>query len=132
MSGYASTVVKQYNGVPTIFVDGQPIHGMTATSVAFGDPQVVRDFVSSGVEIMMIWIEIGIKCWKAPGEYDWSYAEEKLKFFEEHSADTKWIIRIRLGLVAEWFRQAHPDEVHNPPPEQAGLSVANLGVAGLA
>lgn len=112
---FAHTEVRQHNGVPTLFVNDEPMHGMTATSCAFSDPQVVRDFVDGGVEIMMIWIEAGIHCWQGPGHYDWSYAERKLKFFEEHSGDTKWIIRVRMGLVGPWFRQAYPAEVHNPP-----------------
>lgn len=128
---FANTEVKQVNGVPCIVVDGQPIHGMTATSCAFGEPQVIRDFVSGGCEIMMIWIEAGIECWPAPGKYDWSYAEKKLALFEEHSGDTKWIIRVRLGLLNEWFKNKYPEEVHNPPtldkPEsRTGLSVCNL------
>ena len=130
MPDFAHTEVRRHNGVPTIVVDGQPLHGMTATSCAFGDPQVVRDFVAGGVEIMMIWIEAGIHCWKGPGEYDWTYAEEKLKYFEEHSADTKWIIRVRLGLLASWFKHAHPTEVHNPPDaterSRTGHSVGNI------
>lgn len=112
MNSFAATEVRRFNGVPTIFVDGEPLHGMTATSVKFSDPTVVRGFVEGGVEIMMIWIEIAIKCWRGPGQYDWSYAEEKLRFFEEHSGDTKWLIRVRLGLMAPWWGHANPDEVH--------------------
>lgn len=125
---FAPSTVKMLNGVPTLHVDDQPLHGMTATSCAFDDPQVVRDFVTGGVEIMMIWIEAGIHCWKGPGQYDWSYAEQKLAFFEEHAGDTKWIIRVRLGLVDNWFKEAYPDEVHNPPkpPYIDRLSVCNL------
>jgi hypothetical protein len=128
MSGFAHTEARPYHGVPVIFVDGQPLHGMTATSCAFNDPQVVRDFVAGGVEIMMIWIEAGIHCWKGPGRYDWTYAEEKLRFFEQHSGDTRWIIRVRLGLLDSWFKHAFPDEVHNPPKtgDEAGLSVCNI------
>jgi hypothetical protein len=129
MSGYANTKIALCQGIPAIVVDGQPIHGMTATSCAFDDPAVVRDFVAAGVEIMMIWIEIGIHCWKGPGRYDWSYAEKKLTFFEEHSGLTKWIIRVRLGLLADWFRRAYPSEVHNPPvtPEEPEhISVSNI------
>jgi hypothetical protein len=128
MPEFALTEVRQHNGVPTIFADGTPLHGMTATSCAFDDPAVVRDFVRGGVEIMMIWIEAGIHCWNEPGQYDWSYAENKLRFFEEHSADTKWILRVRLGLLNDWFRRAHPAEVHNPPrpDEPPALSVCNL------
>lgn len=105
MSTFAHAEVHPHNGVPTIFVNEQPLHGMTATSVAFNDPAVVRGFVEGGVEIMMIWIEAPLKCWKGPGQYDWSYAEEKLRFFEEHSGDAKWLIRIRLGLIASWWGQ---------------------------
>ncbi len=128
MPDFAKTQVRVHNGVPTIFVNDEPIHGMTATSCAFSDPKVVRDFVTGGVEVMMIWIEAGLKCWKGPGKYDWTYAEEKLKFFEEHSADTKWIIRVRLGLLDPWFREAHPTEVHNPPKpgDAPGMSVSNI------
>jgi hypothetical protein len=115
MSEFARAEVRPHHGVPTLFVDGHPLHGMTATSCAFDDPQVVRDFARSGVEIMMIWIEIAIRCWRGPGKYDWSYAEEKLRFFEEHAADRKWIIRVRLGLVDRWFAEAFPGEVHDPP-----------------
>ncbi|MGD0094467.1 MAG: hypothetical protein ABSE73_31550 [Planctomycetota bacterium] len=125
---FARAEVRSHNGVPVLFVDGQPLHGMTATSCAFDDPQVVRDFVRGGVEIMMIWIECGIHCWKGPGQYDWSYAEKKLAFFEEHSGNSKWLIRVRLGLLDPWFAKAHPSEVHNPP-DAAGNFQGTLSVA---
>jgi len=103
---------------------------MTATSCAFNDPQVIRDFVQGGVEIMMIWIEIGIKCWRGPGQYDWTYAEEKLRHFEAHSGDTKWLLRLRLSLADPWFKHEFPTEVHNPPdgggPARNSLSVCNI------
>ena len=114
---FAHTEVRPHNGVPTIFADGAPLHGMTATSVAFGEPEVVRGFVEGGAEILMIWIEAPLKCWRGPGQYDWSYAEEKLRFFEEHGGDTKWIIRIRLGIVAGWFAEEFPGEVHGTHSE---------------
>lgn len=114
---FCSTVVEKRGGVPTIVAAGEALHGHSATSVAFRDADVVRDFAASGVEIFLIWIEIGIKCWRSEGQYDWSYAEERLRFFEEHSGDSKWIIRIRLGLVAEWFGQTYPDEVHSMRPD---------------
>ena len=128
MSGFPRSEVRSHNGVPTLFVDGTPLHGMTATSCAFDDPEVVRDFVRGGVEIMMIWIEAGIHCWNGPGDYDWAYAEQKLRFFEEHAPSTRWLIRLRLGLLNDWFRRAFPGEVHNPPgPDDApALSVANI------
>lgn len=127
-TGFAHTTVCQYQGVPTIFVDGQPYHGMTATSCAFGDPEVVRDFVKGGCEIMMIWIEAGISCWKGPGQYDWTYAEEKLRYFEEHSSDTKWLIRIRLGILDEWFARAYPTEVYDAPDADGNIK-GNRSVA---
>ena len=117
MPDFAHTEVRRHNGVPTIFVDGEPLHGMTATSCAFDDPQVVRDFVRGGCEILMIWLEAGIHCWKGPGQYDWSYAEDKLRHFEAHGGETKWLIRVRLGLLDQWFARAYPSEVHNPPVE---------------
>ncbi|HEY3331741.1 MAG TPA: hypothetical protein VGK19_17050 [Capsulimonadaceae bacterium] len=125
MSGFARSEVRQHNGVPTLFIDNEPNHAMTATSVSFDDEQVIRDFVNAGVEIMMIWIEVALKCWKGPGEYDWSYAEEKLAFFEEHSGSTKWLIRIRLGLVAPWWGEAHPSEVHANQPTMSVCNIAS-------
>ena len=88
MQKFAHTEVRAYQGVPTIFVEGQPLHGMTATSVSFSNPEVIRDFTAAGTEIMMIWIEAGIHCWKGKGEYDWSYAEKKLQLFEANSRAT--------------------------------------------
>jgi hypothetical protein len=128
MGKFAETHVRKQHGVPTLFVDGQPLHGMTATSVAFGDPGVIRDFVASGCEIMMIWIEAGLHCWKGPGHYDWTYAEQKLSLFEEHSGESKWIIRVRLGIVDGWFKHAYPSEVHNPPgsEDQGRHSTCNI------
>jgi hypothetical protein len=111
---FAETTVRRHLGVPTIFVEGQPIQGLTATSVSFGDPQVIEDFVNSGTEIMMIWIEAGLYCWKGPGLYDWSYAEKKLSLFEAHGGNTRWIIRVRLGLLDSWLKHRYPDEFHNP------------------
>jgi len=128
---FAPTEIRRHHGVPTLFVDGRPLHGMTATSCAFQDPRVVRDFVAGGTEILMIWIEAGIHCWKGPGRYDWSYAEEKLKHFEAHGGDTKWILRTRLGLLDPWFAKAHPLEVHNPP-DVAGRPQGDLSVANIA
>jgi len=136
---FARSEVRRHNGVPTIFVDGQPLHGMTATSCAFDDPAVVRDFVDGGTEILMIWIEAGIHCWKGEGRYDWSYAENKLAFFEQHGGDTRWIIRVRLGLLAPWFARAYPTEVHNPPiaasdsnPQSAIHNPQSLAVSNIA
>ncbi len=99
---------------------GQALHGMTATSTAFDDPAVIRDFVASGVEVMMIWIEVPLQCWKGPRKYDWSYAQKKLAHFAAHAGDTKWIIRVRLGLVAGWFGEANPTEVHQVIPASPG------------
>ena len=118
---FLPTQVRMHNGAPAMFVDEAPIHGLTATSVAFDDPEVVRGFVDGGTEIMMIWIEIALKCWRGPNQYDWSYAEEKLAFFEKHGGDTKWLIRVRLGLVAPWWGAANPGEVHQV---QDSLAVA--------
>src|ERR1051325_8463740 len=112
MGGFATAKICPHNGVPILFINGQPMHGMTATSSAFDDPQVIRDFVAGGIEIMMIWIEAGIHCWNGPRKYDWSYAEKKFALFEQHSGDTHWIIRVRLGILNPWFKQAYPDEVH--------------------
>ena len=125
---FLSTTIEKRNGVPTIVVDGKPIHGMTATSCAFDDPAVIEDFTRAGVDVMMIWIEAGISCNPGPGLYDWSYAEERLKRFEQHSGDTRWVIRIRLGLLHDWFRRAHPSEVCNPASagDPAGVSVCHL------
>jgi len=128
---FARSEVRPHNGVPTMFVDGQPLHGMTATSCAFDDPAVVRGFVEGGAEILMIWIEAGIHCWKGEGQYDWSYAEKKLAFFEQHGGDTRWIIRVRLGLLAPWFAHAYPTEVHNPP-DSGGEMKGDLAVANIA
>ena len=129
---FAHSIVKPLNGVPVLHVDGAPLHGMTATSCAFNDPAVVRDFTASGVEIMMIWIEIGIKCWKGHGQYDWTYAEEKLRHFADNSGGTKWIIRLRLGLLDRWWAHAHPTEVHNPPEEDALKPGQTLSVCNIA
>jgi hypothetical protein len=125
---FAETVVRRHNGVPTIFIDGEPIQGLTATSVSFEDPQVIQDFTEAGAEIMMIWIEAGLHCWKGPGCYDWSYAEKKLSLFEAHSGDTKWLIRVRLGLLDSWFKRSYPQEVHNPPAagDDPPFSVSNI------
>lgn len=113
MSSFLPTQVRSHNGAPAIFVDEKPIHGMTATSVSFKEGEVVEGFVEGGVEILMIWIEAGLKCWNGPNQYDWSYAEEKLRHFEKHGGDTKWIIRVRLGLLDGWFAREFPDEVHS-------------------
>lgn len=126
---FAHAVVRPLNGVPVLHINGRPRHGMTATSCAFDDPDVVRGFVKGGVEILMVWIEFGIHCWKGPGQYDWSYAERKLEHFEAHGGDTNWIIRVRLGLLAPWWAQVHPGEVHNTPADTGDpgkLSVANI------
>ena len=128
---FAEARVLALNGVPVLHVDGQPLHGMTATSCAFQDPAVVRDFTASGVEIMMIWIEIGIKCWKGHGRYDWTYAEEKLRHFAANSGDTRWLIRLRLGLLARWWAHEHPAEVHNPPGGTDGRPDPDLAVANI-
>lgn len=122
MKGFATSEVRAHNGVPTLFVNGQPLHGKTCTSNDV-NPVVIENFVESGVEIMKIWIEAPLRCWKAVGEYDWSYAEERLRFYEQHSGDTKWLIRIRLASVPIWFAQAFPTEVHPGGKRIAGAVI---------
>jgi len=128
---FATATVQKHNGAPVLSVGGQPLHGMTATSCAFDDPDVIRDFTTAGCELMMIWIEIGLHCWKGPGQYDWTYAEQKLALFEAHSGSTHWIIRVRLGLLARWWAEAHPTEVHNPPGSESAERTPQMTVSNV-
>lgn len=125
---FAHGEVLRHGGVPTIHVNGEPILGITATSVAFNEGAVISSFVDAGVDLLMPWIEIGIHCWKDIGVYDWTYAEEKLALFAAHGGDTHWVVRIRLGLAADWFAARFPGEVHQVIPR----SPEKVGDCGLS
>lgn len=112
---FARAEVRHHNGVPTIFVDGQPLHRVAMTGCALDEPAAARALIEDGADALLLPIEAGTHCWMGEGSYDWSHAEKRLAFLEQHGGGTRWLIRLRLDLLAPWFAQAYPFEVHSLP-----------------
>ena len=108
----AKTEVKKINGVPTIFVDGEPLPPMAFTiEKAFknGKRLINEEYYSrlakSGIKLYFICTNTD---WAAPGSI--LGCCEEIEAILKASADARFTIRIGLHPPLEWVK-ANPDEV---------------------
>ena len=114
--GRVSSAVREHGGVPTLFINDQPVNGMAYT--AYGPSvSVFSDFEKAGVSLFSFSAtptEAGYglsrTTWTGPGRYDYSQLDERVLMVLE--ADPEAYIFPRLYLHApKWWSKEHPDDV---------------------
>lgn len=108
----AKAQIKKINGVPTIFIDGEPLPPMAFTiEKAFhnGKRLINAEYYSrlakSGIKLYFICTNTD---WAAPGSIDGCC--EEIEAILKASADARFIIRIGLHPPLEWVKD-NPSEV---------------------
>ena len=98
--------VKPHLGRTSIFVDGQPISGMSY--YGHGNQRIYNEIADIGVPIFFI--SAGPE-WIGPQKYDFSSFEERVKRLGEKVKDIWLIPRLNTIATPHWWADAHPDEI---------------------
>ena len=115
--------VKQHNGTPTLFLDGQPVYanchliggidpkGLEATQA------VIRAFAGNGIHIYSI-DAVGDEWYKplggVPGAYDFSTTAPRLQSILDADPDALFLLRMGFETryaPEDWWNLRYPDEV---------------------
>ena len=117
ISGQTASV-RQHNGVPTLFTDGQPHSGMAFASYA-AEASVFRDFAKVGVDLfsfvatptgLAYHTHYDLDVWVSPDEFDYTPFDDRVGRVLE--ANRKAMIFPRLSLSApKWWLDRHPDDI---------------------
>jgi len=131
-----TAAVRPDHGVPTLYVNGEPVYGMAMMPEPYAaDEQVTlscRDFAAAGVdiysEIFWTWMTPGKGCfgwWLGPGEYDFERVDARVRAILAANPRALIFPRIKLNPPNWWLRE-HPDEIVRDPEgklgEQASLA----------
>ncbi|MBN1919438.1 MAG: beta-galactosidase [Verrucomicrobia bacterium] len=106
----AESEVRQHNGVPWLFINGEP----ASPHWAYCTPERANSFTRAGIRILTFTFprsrEISL-WWRGPGEYDFSTTRRLLDDFA-CSAPEAWLVpRIHFGYAEmDWFPDRYPEE----------------------
>lgn len=108
--------VKPHGGVPTLFINGQPHSGMSymsyhPASKFFGQfAQVGVHLYSFSATPTEAAYTLSKTCWTAPGEFDYSGFEERVRMLLDVDPDAYFFPRLYLSSPRWWDAQ-HPDDL---------------------
>src|SRR5438105_71113 len=115
--------VKQHNGTPTLFLDGQPVFGSHQWlsshpgSNGFPGADCVRQFGQAGVHLYALAVG-AVPEWcghwcgpraEHPEHYDFSMVEPQMRGILKEDPDALFHLRLYFE-TSEWWNQLHPDE----------------------
>lgn len=108
--------VRLHNGVPTLFVNGQPHPGMTYAAYN-PSVKVFGDFAQAGVDLFTFVAtptdsrpRMDRTAWLGPNQYDFSQLDERVHMVLE--ADPKAYFFPRLYMhTPRWWSEQHPDDL---------------------
>ncbi len=107
---FPESAVRPHNGVPTLFINGQPQSGMAFMTYNQKSTRYFGDFGRAGVSLATFGATLG---WIGPGQYDYAALDGYLRSLLEDSPDA-WIMP-RVGIFTpRWWSEAHPEELVRP------------------
>ena len=114
--GQTRAVVRNYDGAPTLFINGQPHSGM-AYAAYVPSVAVFRDFARAGVGLFTFSATpteggygLSKTAWTAPGQYDFSQLDQRVMMVLEANPRACFFPRLYLHAPKWWSRQ-HPDDL---------------------
>jgi len=102
-----ATIIQNYHGVPTLFLDGRKVAPITA----YVGPRFLTTFQEAGIQLYTfntpgIW-------WIGPGQYDFSVIDAFLEDYIARNPDRYFMPRIDLSQQGfPWWGVAYPDEMN--------------------
>lgn len=110
-------VVRPHNGVPTLWINGQPSAAMTFMTYNQREPRYFADFGRAGVNLATFsatsdysYYSIAPPTWLAPGVFDYGRFDERIAAILEANPNA-WIFP-RVYLAAPpWWCEKYPEEV---------------------
>ncbi len=114
--GPLNAYVRPHNGVPTLFINGQPHSGLAYTAYRPTEPVFV-DFAGAGVNLFCICATptesgygLSRTTWKAPDVYDYSQLDQRIQMVLAANPDAYIFPRLYLH-APKWWTAEHPDDV---------------------
>lgn len=116
-----SAHVRQHNGTPTLFLDGQPAFDGILWAGAPGledypSGPAARCYADAGIHIYTF--DVGTQStleWRGPGEgrdghFDFSETETRFGRALDNDPDARFHLRVHLDMRAQWWLDLYPDE----------------------
>ncbi|MCX7405328.1 MAG: hypothetical protein NT089_06355 [Planctomycetia bacterium] len=98
--------VRPHKGRTSIFVDEQPIPGMSF--YGFGNEKVTNDVADTGVPIFFC---AGGPFWNGPGDYDFTAFDNRVKLIDGKVKDVWLLCRLNMLSTPLWWSERNPDEI---------------------
>ncbi|MFA7344780.1 MAG: beta-galactosidase [Terrimicrobiaceae bacterium] len=117
------TEVRNHNGLPTLFIDALPHHGLWSSA----PPEFMRNVLDAGFDIVDTHPLTSIG-WTGPDTYDYADTDRRIESYLVQSRDAKLIVRFWLGYPQKetepkeefWWMAQHPEENVRPFPVSEG------------
>ena len=115
-TGKTTAAVKEHNGTPTLFINGEP-HSGAAWATYRPTVEVFRDFTEAGVNLFTFSATptesgygLSRTAWTAPDEYDFSQLDERVLLLLEANPDAYFFPRLYVH-APQWWSEQHPDDI---------------------
>src|SRR5262249_54742378 len=96
---------RRHGGVPTLFMNGRPTHGMTW----FGRPNSAADFARAGLHICTFQLSATEAWWIGENKYDFQSIDRLIDEFVRIDPKIMLMPRIHLGYQdMAWWAQQNP------------------------
>lgn len=115
-AGKTIAAVKPHNGVPTLFIDGQPQSGMTWATYG-PTSEVFRDFTRAGINLFTFSATptesgygLAATTWTAPDQYDYSQLDARVMMLLQENPHAYFFPRLYVH-APKWWSEKHPDDI---------------------
>ncbi|MHB8997468.1 MAG: beta-galactosidase [Armatimonadota bacterium] len=109
----ARAAIKQHNGAPALFVNGQPrplvMYRGTVDPFTENGRRILGEFRDAGIHGYAPYVALD-KCWTGPGQYNWRTIDEQVRAYLAVDPDAYLDILVRL-VPPRWWFEAHPEEM---------------------
>ncbi len=112
--------LRRHNGVPTVFIDGQPafagyMWGGGASPEAYAEAANAALYAEAGVHWHAFDVGMGGYEWCGPGpgrdsHYDFSTVLQRFGRVIDADPDARFHLRVHLETHGQWWRDMYPDE----------------------
>jgi len=113
---HSVTSIRKHHGVPTLFVNGKP-HSDIAYAAYEPSVEVFRGFSQAGVDLFTFAATptesgygLSRTAWTAPGQYDFSQLDERVRMVLEANPRAYFFPRLYLHAPTWWSRE-HPGDL---------------------